>query len=276
MSVDDEPDLPVRQRSIYETALDDFAHGFGARRIWFTMALTDLRRRYRRTTLGPLWTTVSLAIFILTLGILYTRLWEIDPAQYIPYLTCGMICWTFFATSVSESGSVFVNVEGLMKQTTIPYSTHVLSLIMRNLLIFAHHLIVYALVALFYGIPIGWAMLLVIPGLILMMIVTAEIALLIGLASARYRDIQQVIASLLQIALFVTPILYSSSQLKGRAAFVSELNPLYHLINVIRAPLLGEVPTMLNWLVTLGMATIGAAIAFAVFARQRRKLIFWV
>jgi lipopolysaccharide transport system permease protein len=121
----------------------------------------------------------------------------------------------------------------------------------------------------------GWNALLFIPGLILFLINAAWISLAVGVLSTRYRDIPQVIANALQVIFFLTPIFWSPESLPNRPAFVL-LNPFYHLIEIVRAPLLGEVAPLLSWGHCVGMALAGLGFTAWLYRRAHARIAYWV
>src|SRR5579871_139282 len=79
--------------SALRVALIDIIAGTWATEIWGRLGWRETKRRYRRTVFGPFWSTLSLAIFVVTLGVVWSNLWHIDPKTYLPFLTSGMLCW---------------------------------------------------------------------------------------------------------------------------------------------------------------------------------------
>lgn len=240
------------------------------------MALSEIRRRYKRTTLGPFWSAASLSIFVGTFGLLYALLWKLDYQSFIPYLTSGMICWVFFNALIMEGAGGLVSFEAIMKQMRVPYVMVILLVSARNMFVFLHHLVIYLVVVLAFSVPINVNTLLFVPGLFLFLCATSSISLCAAIACARYRDIQQVLQSVLQVAMFVTPILYPKSLLGDHGSLIADLNPIYHLVNIVRAPLMGEIPSTMNYLVVSGLAVAFGAISFVTLMRVRRRLIHWL
>ncbi len=150
------------------------------------------------------------------------------------------------------------------------------AMIWRSIIAFAHNLLVYIPVYLFAGLPINGYLLLAIPGLIVVCINGGWIALVLGMLVARYRDVQQIIASFLQIALFITPIFWSPAQLTGPKTLLVHLNMLYHYVEIVRDPLMGKPPSAESWMM-VGFATVfGWALALFLFARFQRRIAYWV
>jgi ABC-type polysaccharide/polyol phosphate export permease len=262
--------------SPYEVALIDVIAGVRATEIWGRLGWRETKRRYRRTVFGPFWSTVSLAIFVVTLGLVWANLWGMSPKAYLPFLTSGMLCWTLFSTICTEGCGGIVGYEGLIKQLRISYTLLACATVWRNVIVFFHNISVYAVVCLYAGVSITWAMLLAVPGLLMLCLNGLWISLLLGAVCARYRDIQQLVSSLLQISMFLTPILWSADQLKGRASTLAVYNPLYHLIAIVRDPMMGKIPTSLDWFVVVLITIFGWALTVYVMSKFRHRIVYWL
>ena len=248
----------------------------GAIDIWGRLGWRETKRRYRRTAFGPFWTTVSLAFFITTLGLVWSNLWHKDPRTFLPYLTSGMLCWVFFLAVCTEGCGSFFGYEKLIKQLRISYTLLASAVVWRNIIVFFHNLIIYVLVAIYAGISINWASLLVIPGFALLSLNAVWIVVVLGTMCARYRDFQQLVANILQVSLFLTPIFWSPDQLSGRAAFFAQFNPLYHLIAIVREPLLGQAPTLMNWFVVGLITIVGWMVTLQILTKLRHRIVYWL
>src|SRR5579871_3537043 len=102
--------------SRYRVAVIDVLSGLMAVNIWGRLGWRETKRRYRRTAFGPFWATASIALFVTTLGLVWSNLWNKDPRAYLPYLTAGMILWVFISSTCTEGGLVFTHHEKLIKQ----------------------------------------------------------------------------------------------------------------------------------------------------------------
>jgi homopolymeric O-antigen transport system permease protein len=264
------------QRSRYHIALIDILAGIQAIDIWSRLGWRDTKRRYRRTVFGPFWTTASLALFVLTLGVLWANLWGHDPKTYLPYLTAGMVCWNLFSAICMEGGACLIGQERLIKQLRISYTLLACTTVWRNVIVFFHNIIIYVLVCIYSGTSITWATLLFIPGFVLLCANAIWIVGLLGAVCTRYRDIQQLVGSLLQISMFLTPILWTPDQLKGRMALLADLNPLYHLMAIVRDPLLGKAPSPMQWIVVLAITVVGWAVLVRIMTKFRHRIVYWL
>jgi ABC-type polysaccharide/polyol phosphate export permease len=252
----------------------------GARRVglWTRLGWMEVKRRYRRTVLGPFWSAISMAVFVATLGTVGLTLWNQDPHTYLPYLTAGVLTWTMISTSIGEACSVLQANANLYRNSRCDYSLLAYALVWRNFLVFLHHLAVYAVLALVLAphLLISWATLLLVPGLALLALNGLWLTLLLGMACLRFRDIQQVVGNVLQIAFLVTPILWPADQLAGTGRFVfAQLNPVHHCVDLVRGPLLGKAPALESYLVVIGLAALGWLVTYLVLGRFRARIPYW-
>jgi ABC-type polysaccharide/polyol phosphate export permease len=259
-----------------EVALIDIITGIRARDIWGRLGWRETKRRYRRTVFGPFWSTLSLAIFVVALGLVWSNLWQQDPKVYLPFLTSGMLCWVLFSTICTEGCGAIASQEGLLKQLRISYTLLACAMIWRNVIVFFHNFAVYVVICTYAGVALSFTMLLTIPGLLLLCLNGLWIALLLGTICARYRDIQPLVNNLLQVSMFLTPIFWSADQLKGRASILAEYNPLYHLIAIVRDPLLGNPPQLLHWAIVAIITLLGWTGTIILFSKLRHRIVYWL
>jgi ABC-type polysaccharide/polyol phosphate export permease len=260
---------------IARTIAEEVVAGFRIRRVWGIMGWDDIRQRYRRSVLGPFWITLSTGIFILLLGIIYSRLFHMELEHYMPYLTVGYIVWGFMSATVNDGCVAFIDPNRIIKQIKLPYSVYVLRMVWRNFIIFLHTIVIYIPVAIVFKVEPNWAMLLAIPGLILVCVNLIWLTTVVAILSTRYRDIQPIIGTVFQLGMFATPIMWPISSL-GDARIVAELNPAYHLIEITRAPLLGEFAALHSWLAAIALAIVGSVLAVALLVRASRRIVFWL
>lgn len=259
------------------SAGEDILRGLSRWDLWGRLGWLEVKRRYRRTMIGPFWTTVSLGIFITALGAVGSGLWAQNAGTYLPFLAAGMVVWIMLSTVLNEAGALFVGGVGLFRQTRFDYSILVFACVWRNFITFLHNSLVYIAVVLLAAHQLlTWKLLLALPGLALLFVNEAWMTLLLGMFCLRFRDVQQLISSLIQIAMFVTPIFWSPDRLSGHRRFVFvTLNPLYHLIQIVRAPLVGEMPALTSYTATVLLAIFGWVLTYSVFVRFRKRIAYW-
>jgi lipopolysaccharide transport system permease protein len=262
-------------RDLVSRALTDVGSGLRLWRLWMLLGWNDILQRYRRSLLGPFWLTASMAIMVVSLGFLYAALFKIPIREFLPFLCVGLLVWNFMSSFLLEGGALFIGSESYIKQVRLPYSVYVFRSSWSKLIIFAHNFIIYFGVLIYFGIWPGLGAVLAIPGLLLVTINGTLLSLLIGMVSARFRDIPQLIGSLVQIVFFVTPIMWKPELLQQRA-YIANLNPFFQMIELVRAPLLGSVPSLNTYASALAITLINFAVVGIFFVRFRSRIAYWV
>lgn len=262
----------------YDRALEDICQGTIRWQVWGRLGWREVRRRYRRTTLGPFWSTMSLAIMIGTMGVIWARLFHTNIQTYLPFVCAGVVAWTLLSTIINEGCTTFTAGHSLITTMGFPYLELSWAVVWRNIIVFFHNIVVFIVVAALFRVEVDWNTLLIVPGLVLVAINGVWIGTLLGMACTRFRDVNQLVASLMQMAMLATPVFWSRDLLKGREALVKvvDYNVFYHFIEVLRAPLLGQAPTMANWIAVLASTVIGWAILLVLYARFRRRIAYWL
>lgn len=241
------------------------------------LARADIRQRYRRSSLGPFWITISTGVMLACIGIIFGSLFKSPMQEFLPFLAAGLIVWNFLASTITEATTVFVSAEPIIKQLPIPLVTHIYRMIFRNLYIFFHNILIFPIVLLCVQKDLSFKALLFLPGLLLLTLNLAWIAVILSIVCSRFRDLTQIVISVLQIFFYLTPIIWLPSLLPARAdVMVLEPNPFYHLLAIVREPLLGHYPSALNWGVCIILCVFGWVAALKFFDRYRSRIAYWL
>jgi ABC-type polysaccharide/polyol phosphate export permease len=244
--------------------------------LWLLLGWQDIKQRYRRSILGPFWLTISTAVMVVALGLLYAAIFQSPLDKYLPYLATGLVIWMFLSGTVSEGCQTFIASDGIIKQVRAPFLAHVLRVIWRNLIILGHNLIiVLAVIVIFPPDAQPIAFLLVVPAVFLLVLNAGWVVLSLGMFSARFRDVPPIVMNVMQLLFFLTPIIWDVTALPGRESFVY-WNPLYHFVEVLRAPLLGGVPTAATWTTMAVACLFGWFATFLLFRRYRSRIAYWL
>jgi lipopolysaccharide transport system permease protein len=255
-------------------AMDDIATGFTSWRLAWALARLDLRNRYRGSVIGPFWVTLSTAIMVVGLGLLYSQLLRQDLAVYLPHLAVSLIVWNTIAALVPDATSCLTSAEGVIRQLPLPLTTHALRSVFRNALSAAHSLPLILVVFAAMGHWPGAEALLIVPGLVLLGINAFAASLFLGMVCARFRDIGQIVTNVMQLAFFMTPVIWKADLLHNPSLLL--LNPFYPMLEVIRGPLVEGGVSLTVWAAALLYTALHCGIATAFFVRFRARVAFWV
>jgi len=268
------------QSKTFARAFRDLAEGLERRQLWLHLGWQDIKQRYRRSLLGPIWITIATGTTAVAMGGLYSKLFHLQLADHLPYVTLGLIVWGLISASILEGAEVFVANEGLIKQLPTALSVHVYRLVWRQALLFAHNIVIYIIIAIIYPKPWSWADLSVIPALGLIVLNCIWVSLVFGIIGTRFRDIGPLLNSVVQLLFFMTPIIWNDQTLAqqgaGRWGKIIELNPLLHYLDIVRAPLLGAPQELRHWVVVLVLTVIGWVLAAFAMRQYRSRVPYWV
>jgi ABC-type polysaccharide/polyol phosphate export permease len=266
--------LPARSDRILSAAAD-LLDGLSRSWLWTTLAHHDLRLRYRGSILGPFWQTITTGVMIGAMGFIYAELFHTRLEDYLPLLAAGLVFWQFTSGMITEGCTTFYSVQGVIQQVRLPYSLHAYRLVYRNVLILLHNFVIIPIVFAIFPQPVTWLRVLELgPGLALILLNGVWVSILLGMISARFRDVPPIVGSIVQVVFFITPVFWPAAAL-GANRWLAEFNPIYAAIDVMRAPLLGQPTEPHSWLILAIVTVLGCAGTFAFFARFRARIAYW-
>ena len=266
-------DWPKRG-SLSAAAWDDLVEGMSKTWMWSAMAMQDIRMRYRGSLLGPFWLTISMVIMIAAMGVIYARLFNMEITRYLPFLTVGLVIWNFVSTVIIEGCQTFLSAQNVITQVRMPFSVHAWRTVYRNLIVLAHNMVIVPLVLIIFHVSVGWGVIFIVPALVVLTINGLWISILLGMISARYRDVPPSSRASYRS--------YSSSRRSSgrrrhsgfgcrhcRSIPCSPRSTSYALRSLAR-------PLAYSWPVLLIVTVIGCVCTFALFAKFRSRITYWI
>jgi lipopolysaccharide transport system permease protein len=244
-------------------------------RLCWTLAWLDIRIRYRGSILGPFWLTLSTALMVAAMGGIYATLFRIEMHEYLPFLAVSQVLWGYLSLLVTDGCQGYVTSDAMIRSVRMPFTLYAARIVARNMVVLAHNLVVIIGVDLVMWNWPGanaWAAL---PGIAVWLVDSLAVCVLLGALCARFRDIPPIVASVMQMAFFVTPVIWHP-QLVGRLQWLLPFNPFFTLLEIVRAPLLGEIPSAAVYMSAAVSSVVLCAAAWMLFARVRARIAFWV
>lgn len=267
------------KKSNLSIAANDFIQGILKYKLWMFLGWQDIKQRYRRSILGPFWLTLSTCIMVFAMSLLYGRLFKMSMETYAPFLATGTIFWAFFTSIINDSCQVFLDADSLIKQVRLPISLYAFRMVWRNLLILCHTIIVFIPVCYFYNRNIEvLSIIYFVFGLFFICITGVWVGVVLGAFCTRFRDISQIVMNLMQIAFFVTPVMWMPSILEGRgmAWWLININPFYHYLEILRAPLLENTFPRYSWSVVLGVTSLVVLLGLLMLGKFKNRIAYWL
>ncbi len=245
--------------------------------LFTTLGWQDVATRYRRSRVGAFWLTINMLVMISVIGVVFGSIFGLKLAEFLPGLAIGLIVWGLVSSLMNEGSESLFSAKETILQIKMPLTTHIFRVVWRNIIIAGHNFLILPLLFLVFLKPIGFVALLSVIGLGLLVTNLVWMMLILSVICTRFRDFTQIVQNAMQVLFYVTPIIWNKDMLTGRIGTeLLDLNPFYHLLSIVRDPLLGNIPSTTNWLVSVIMAIAGWTIALAFFNRHCKKIPYWL
>lgn len=240
----------------------------------------ELKGRYARSRLGLIWSIINplaqAAIYAIILSeILGARLGTSEIRGAYPiYLISGMAAWGLFSEILNRCLSVFVEYAGTLKKIAFPRIC--LPVIVWGGALVNHLLLLssMAVVFVFFGHYPSWSWLAVIPGIVVISMFAFGLGMMLGILNVFSRDVGQVVAVLLQLWFWLTPIVYSVATAPAHVRGILDLNPMTAIVGIYQNALLyGVWPSLPTLLLPVGLAIALFALSFVLFRRAGAELV---
>lgn len=266
----------LRYGARWRLASEDIAEGLRLSQLICTLGWLDIKTRYRGSVLGPFWLTLSTAVMVATMGVLYAELFHIKLRDFLPFIALSIVLWNFLSALVLDGCVAFTSSEGTIRSVRMPFFVFAGQNVYRNILILGHNLIVIVVVFAIFRVQPGWHALAALPALLLWLIDAFAATMLLGAFCARFRDVPPIVGSILQIAFWISAVIWKPDLLPPAQRVWLAYNPFYSLFEIVRAPLLGGLPTFWVWVSALISSVVLCAVAWFGFVRVRSRIAFWI
>jgi ABC-type polysaccharide/polyol phosphate export permease len=260
-----------------KSSLGDLVETQSRFRLVHILGWQDLKARYKRSILGPFWLTLSTGVLVAAIVLVLGSAMTNPMVDYLPYVTIGLIFFNTLTAVITECCQAFISSSAMIRQVPVPLFVYIERVVWRNLLKLAHDIILVPLAFLIASRPLNINVLYLFPGFILFLLNATWVGLLLGVLSTRYRDLPMTVSSILPIFFYITPILWMPQSVPEQIADkILEFNPFYHMLSLVRAPLMGDVPSLNTWIFCITAAFLGWILALLIYARSRDRVVFWL
>jgi lipopolysaccharide transport system permease protein len=250
-----------------------------ARHFWIHLALSDLRGRWRRSYLGPLWSIIQPLGMTILLAVVLGRIFHSPIRNYAPYILSGMVVWEFLVGTATGGSVAFLQADAYIRQCRHPLAIYTLRTALCNLIV----LLLASLGLLGWTLTtmpgnFGWCWLAAAAIYPVSAAIAWPLATILAYAGARFRDIPHALALVFQALWFISPVYFEDRVFRaGNLDALVDYNPIYHLLQLARAPLLsGHWPTAVDFLSCGATFLVLALLAWAVGRRAERRVIFYL
>ncbi len=268
--------MPSQKSKQVSLCYKDINNGLASWRIWYLLGISDIRQRYSRSKLGQFWVTLSTAVFIGAIGVVNGVLFNQDIANFLPFIAANIITWHLISGILIDSCGSFIQSESYIRQVQLPKTVFILRVLTKNVVNFLHNLAILPVIYLIFPQPLNFAYLLVPVGFVLILVAGFLTAMILGVLCTRFRDLGQIVNNVVQLAFFVTPILWPVTALRSQLVSLGTFNPFAAFLNVLSEPLRGIQPDAASYGMALVVIAVLALIALPLFAKYRARIPYWL
>jgi len=245
-----------------------------SRELLYFLVLRDIKVRYKQTVLGVAWAVLQPVMSMLVFTVIFGRLAKM-PSEGFPYaifVYTGLLPWTFFSTAVATSSQSLLNQQALLTKIYLPRLFVPSAAMGSGIVDFAVSFVFFGCLMVYYGVPPGWG-LLAVPALVALTIVASlGVGLALSAVTVTYRDFRYVTPFLIQVWMYLSPVIYPVSIVPAEWQWLLALNPMVGIIDAFRAALLGR-----PWnLTALGISALSsfALLVYGLFYFRRTERRF--
>lgn len=245
---------------------------------WAYSSWLDIVTRYRRARLGMLWLLAPVLLFTFITGPLYASIFERDLGFYMVHLGMGYAIWRMLAMVVSESISSIRANKAFILDGNVQLTDYTLKCLAKASLYFAFAML--GMIGVLFWSPAvpAWGLLTLIVSIPVVVVNLFWIGYCVSLIGARSPDFGQALQTLLMMGMLFTPIIWVGDRFSADslAGLMVRINPAYHLLEVVRAPLFGRFPENSSIIFVAIMTVVGWAIAALLCRRYSRYVPIWI
>lgn len=231
----------------------------------------DIRGKYKGSFLGILWSFINPLLQVLVYALVFPYIMKVETENYLIFLICGIIPWTWFITSISQGTTSITNNANLIKKVYFPREILPISVVTSGLVNFLISCIIILIFVLLGGLTISWHLIFLPLIIIVQYIFTLALIFVLSAFNVYVKDVEYIVAFIINMLFYATPILYTTEMFSGPILWLFRLNPLAHLINAYRDVFyVHHIPNLINLSILLGVSILLVVICYIIFKKLEK------
>lgn len=258
------------------TVIEWFFGGLYRYRLVLTQLVwQQLTLRYRRTSLGFLWTLLNPLLTMVVTSIVFSMIMKWSLKSFAIFLFSGLVPWILFSNCLAQGAQALLNNEGLIKKVYVPKQVFVVSVTAGILIDAIFSAVALFLMALAIGAPLSWSLIILPINFLLLFLFSLGLALSLSVATVYFRDLPNIIGVLLQMGYYLTPIIYPISMVPEKYRWIFNLNPMTGFVEIFRMPIHeGILASMDSYLLVALLAIVSFVFGVFIFRRYDKYIVF--
>lgn len=252
----------IRELIVYRYALYNFVS-------------TNLSSRYRRSTIGFLWSLLNPLFTMVIMAIVFSSIYKMPFTEFSLYLFSGLLPWNLVTSSLVGGSMSIILAEGYLKKVYIPKIVFPLVTLGVEMTNFLFSLVSLFVLTFFFGAKLGWSLLLLPFALLLLSLFLLGLILLLSILTVFFRDMSHILGIGLLGLFYLTPVIYPISFLSGKLLILIKFNPFYYFITLFHLIIYEATPPgWFEWLVCIGLTAVSLILGVVVFQKKEQDVIY--
>ena len=242
--------------------------------IWH-LVQRDLRVRYRRSTLGLLWTMLQPLLMMLILHVVFSHAFRVELYSYPVYALAGILFWNFFSQSIVASMNSLRGNAAILSKLPVPKAAFPVATVISGVVNLALAMVPLLAILIVTGHPLSWALLFLPVSILLAGLFTLGAGLLLSPLAVFFSDVVELVTVMLTLCMYLTPIFYPMSIVPDQFRWLVRCNPIRSILEVFRDPIyFGKIPPPQHLAVCAVVALVALAIGALAFRRSSDRIPF--
>ena len=232
----------------------------------------DIRGKYKGSFLGILWSFINPLLQVLVYALVFPYIMKVETENYLIFLICGIIPWTWFITSISQGTTSITNNANLIKKVYFPREILPISVVTSGLVNFLISCLIILIFVIFGGLGITWHLVFLPFIIIVQYLFTLALIFILSAVNVYVKDVEYIVAFIINMLFYATPILYTTEMFSGPILWLFRLNPLAHLINAYRDVFyVHHIPNLASLTVLFGVCIILIVVGYFIFKKLEKR-----
>ena len=232
----------------------------------------DIRGKYKGSFLGILWSFINPLLQVLVYALVFPYIMKVETENYLIFLICGIIPWTWFVTSISQGTTSITNNANLIKKVYFPREILPISVVTSGLINFLISCLIILIFVLLGGLGISWHLIFLPFIIIIQYLFTLALIFVLSAINVYVKDVEYIVSFIINMLFYATPILYTTEMFSGPILWIFRLNPLAHLINAYRDVFyVHHIPNLVNLGILLGISILLVVICYIIFKKLEKR-----
>lgn len=244
--------------------------------IWY-LVLRDLRVRYRRSTIGLLWTMLQPLIMMLVLYVVFSHVFRFQLYRYPVYALAGILFWNFFQQSIVASMNSLRGNAAILQKLPVPKAVFPVATVLSGVVNLCFALVPLLAILVATGQPLDAALLFLPVSILLAALFTLGAGLLLSPLAVFFHDVVELVGVVMMLLMYLTPIFYPMAIIPEKYRWMVRYNPIRSVLEVFRDPIYyGKIPPLPHVGVTVAIALTALLIGALAFRRNSDRIPFYI